>query len=595
MVSTSGSLDRIRTDGGGSSLKIIVLPDSWASRIAAGEVVERPASVVKELVENSLDAGATEITVSVAGSGVALIRVSDNGEGMTPEDLALAVERHSTSKLKEEADLFRIGTLGFRGEALPSVGSVAKLEITSRVKGEPNGYRIRVEGGSKEAPLAVGCSVGTTVEVRDLFFNTPARRKFLKSPQTELGHITDVINRMALAFPETHFRLDHSGRMLCDYVAQARAANRLRQVWGGEIADGMVPLTVTRKNVTLAGFLSAAPLSLPNSRYLMTYVNRRFVRDRILTHAVLEGYETLLMKGRYPAAVVYLQVPLSEVDVNVHPAKYEVRFRRQGETHDAVVEGVREGLKQTAKAPISPNVGFQDSEPPSVVGERAEAYGAFSITGQFNFAPGPEPAAPTQGLMQSGFFSSLEVLGQLLGCYLICASSGGLVLIDQHAAHERVAFERMRGEIRRSGAERQTLLLPQLLELPYSESVLFDRMLGLLDQTGFTVEPFGRNTFALKAVPAILPAGDYREALRRMVAEAMEAGRAGELRRDLEERLMTIACHSVIRANRKLDREEMRALLKALDQTSFATQCPHGRPVMTQFSQSELEKMFRRT
>jgi DNA mismatch repair protein MutL len=576
-------------------VKIILLPESWASRIAAGEVVDRPASVVKELVENSLDAGAREISVWVEGSGVALIRVSDDGEGMGPEDLALAVERHSTSKLKEESDLFRIGTLGFRGEALPSIGSVAKLEIISRARGEPMGYRLRVEAGKKEEPVATGCAAGTTVEVRELFFSTPARRKFLKSPQTELGHITDVINRMALAFPETHFRLDHGGRVLCDHVAQARAEDRLRQVWGEEIADGMVPLDLTKRNVRLAGFLSVVPLSLPNSRYLMTYVNRRFVRDRILTHAVLQGYETLLMKGRYPAAVIYLQVPLGEVDVNVHPAKYEVRFRRQADTHDAVVEGVREGLKQRAKTPIASRVGFQDSGLPPGVSESARAYGADSTVEQLNFAPGRASAALIRGPAGGEFFSSLEILGQLLGCYVICASPGGLVMIDQHAAHERVAFEKMRAEIDSSGAERQTLLLPQVLELPYSEAVLFDGMLGLLEQTGFTVEPFGRNTFALKALPAILPPGDYREALRRMVAEAMEAGRAGELRRDLEERLMTIACHSVIRAHRKLDREEMRALLRALDQTSFATQCPHGRPVMAEFSQSELEKMFRRT
>ena len=576
-------------------MKIILLPESWASRIAAGEVVERPASVVKELVENSLDAGAREISVWVEGSGAALIRVSDDGEGMAPEDLSLAVERHSTSKLKEESDLFRIGTLGFRGEALPSIGSVAKLEIISRAKGEPMGYRVRVEAGKKEEPAATGCPVGTTVEVRELFFNTPARRKFLKSPQTELGHISDVINRMALAFPEAHFRLHHAGKVLCDYVAADRVDDRLRQVLGSEIAGGMVPVSMSRGSVSFTGFLSSAPSSLPNTRYLMTYVNRRFVRDRILTHAVLAGYETLLMKGRYPAAVIYLKTPLGEVDVNVHPAKYEVRFRRQAEVHDALVDGVREGLKQKAKAPLAQSFGTRESGPSLIVHEAARAYTALPTTGGFSFIPLSQTAPLAQEPILSGFFSSLEVLGQLLGCYLVCASHNGLVLIDQHAAHERVAFEKMRARMEKSKTDRQHLLLPQVLELPYSESVLFEPMLGLLDQIGFTVEPFGSNTYVLKSIPALLPPGDYREALLRMAAEAAEVGQASELRRDLEERLMTIACHSVIRANRKLDREEMRALLNALDQADFATQCPHGRPVMVQFSQAQLERMFKRT
>ncbi|MGH7847802.1 MAG: DNA mismatch repair endonuclease MutL, partial [Candidatus Binatia bacterium] len=559
------------------------------------EVVERPASVVKELVENSLDAGAREVSVRVEGSGAVLIRVSDDGDGMAPEDLSLAVERHSTSKVKEEGDLFHIATLGFRGEALPSIGSVAKLEIISRARGEPTGYRLRIEAGKKETPVAHGCPVGTTVEVRELFFNTPARRKFLKSPQTELGHISDVINRMALAFPEVHFRLHHGSKVLCDHVATVRLDDRLRQVLGGEIAADMVPVSMSRGNVSVAGFLSSAPSSLPNTRYLMTYVNRRFVRDRILTHAVLAGYETLLMKGRYPAAVIYLKTPLGEVDVNVHPAKYEVRFRRQAEVHDALLDGVRDGLKQKAKAPPGQSFGARESRPSLAVHEAPRAYAAAPAPGEFNFMPLSQTAPLTQEPILNGFFSSLEVLGQLLGCYLVCASPNGLVLIDQHAAHERAAFEKMRARMEKSRADRQHLLLPQALELPYAESVLFERMLGLLDQIGFGVEPFGSNTYILKSIPALLPPGDYREALRRMAAEAAEIGQAGELRHDLEERLMTIACHSVIRANRKLDREEMRALLNALDQADFATQCPHGRPVVVQFSQAQLERMFKRT
>jgi DNA mismatch repair protein MutL len=577
-------------------MTIIVLPESWATRIAAGEVVERPSSVVKELVENSLDAGATEVSVWVEGSGASLIRISDDGEGMVSEDLVLSVDRHSTSKLKEEADLFRIATLGFRGEALPSIASVSKLEVISRTKGVESGYRLQVVGGKKEAPIGVGSPVGTTIEVRELFFNTPARRKFLKSPQTELGHICDVINRMALAFTEVHFRLYHGGRILFDYVRCLRIEDRLWQVLGAEVAGGMAPVSLERGRLSVTGFLSIAPASFPNTRYLSTYVNRRFVRDRVLTHAVLEGYETLLMKGRYPAAAIYLNVPFSEVDVNVHPAKYEVRFRRQAEVHDLVVEAVRAGLKQQAKTPLADHNETRGAWPGLTVHEAPQTYSAFFQGEQLGFQVAlPDPSAVAQGEMQSGFFSTLEILGQLLGCYLVCASLNGMVLIDQHAAHERVAFEKMRNRREKDGVETQSLLLPQILELPFSEAVRVEAMLEVLDQLGFLLEPFGSNSFALKAIPALLPPGDYREALRRMAAEAAEVGKAVELHRDVEERLMTIACHSVIRANRKLDRQEIGALLSALDQVDFATQCPHGRPVIVEFSRAQLERLFKRT
>jgi len=577
-----------------AATKIIVLPESWASRIAAGEVVERPASVVKELVENSLDAGAKEISVWVEGSGSSLIRVSDDGEGIPSRELPLALERHATSKLREEADLFRISTLGFRGEALPSIGSVSRLEIVSRCRQEEIGARLRVEGGKKGELGAAGSPVGTQVEIRDLFFNTPARRKFLKSPATELSHICDVINRMALAYDQVHFRLQHGTRVLCDYVATRRLEDRLQQVLGREITGGMIPFSWNGGKIQISGFLSTAPESFSQSRYLMTYVNGRSVRDRTLTHAVLQGYDTLLMKGRYPAAVVFLKIPHEEVDVNVHPAKYEVRFRRQTEVHEAMVEAVCEALKGEAKEPSVKKAGERIS--PFVVSEPAFSYET-SI-------PFERPPSRTVSMTESslasldpavgGFFSSLQVLGQILGCYLVCVSSRGMVLIDQHAAHERAAFERMRGQLQRGEIERQSLLIPQLIELPYGEAVLLEGNLNLINQLGFVVEGFGPRTFAIKAAPALLPPGDYRGIVREMVGEIAEIGQSSELRQELEARLMTLACHSVVRANRKLDPEEIQALLRELDQIDFATQCPHGRPVLLEFTREQLERMFKR-
>jgi len=579
-------------------MKIIRLPDSWAARIAAGEVIERPASVVKELVENSLDAGAREISVWIEGAGVSLIRVSDDGGGIAEEDLPLAIERHATSKIKDEADLWQIATLGFRGEALPSIGSVAKLEITSRTRDSDIGYRIAIDGGNIGGIIAAGSAAGTTAEVRDLFFNIPARRKFLKSPGTELSHICDVVNHAALAHAEVHFRLYNQGNLLSDYPAGVEARDRLGQVLGRDVARSMAPFSWTRGELRIEGFLSKAPSSFPTTRYLTAYVNRRFVRDRVLTHAILHGYETLLMKGRYPAVVLELAMPYKDVDVNVHPAKHEVRFRRQQEIHEAVAAAVKEGLRLEARAPAPSFIERLDRVPaPAAVGDAAESYAAPIVGSGPALTPAEiirfESAPP---LVNSGFFSSLEVLGQILGCYLICVSARGLAVIDQHAAHERVAFERMRREVADGGIERQNLLIPQVIELPPGEAALLEQRLGILDRVGFAVEPFGAGgEYVIRSAPALFPAGDYREAIRRMIAEVADIGASGEIEEGLEDRLATIACHSVIRAHRKLERDEIRALLRDLDQIDFATQCPHGRPVLIELSEGQLEAMFRRT
>jgi DNA mismatch repair protein MutL len=568
-----------------------------ASRIAAGEVVERPASVVKELIENSLDAGATEISISIEKSGTALIRVADNGEGMGPEDLTVAVERHATSKLREEEDLFRVATLGFRGEALPSIGSVARMEITSRPATEESGYRIRIEGGKKNSPFIVGSSVGTSVEIKEIFFNTPARRKFLKSPATELSHICDALNRMALAHPAVHFRLSHDGRMIADYVAVSERMNRLHQVLGREIAKDLTPFSSAGGRLAISGYLSSAPASFPNTRYLMTFVNRRFVRDKVVTHAVLHGYETLLMKGQYPAAIVFLEVPCADVDVNVHPAKYEVRFRRPSDVHDAVADAIRQALRREAKGPPVRAPAIESAAPAFTgVMEAPLPYLGTPLPQDERYVKAemfPMVANHTES-MREGFFSSMDILGQILGCYLVCSSSRGLALLDQHAAHERVAFEKLRQELNTGAVQKQNLLIPQAIELTAGELMLLEQKLPTLERFGFLLEPFGPGSYAITSVPALLPEGDYRQIVQQMVAELAELENSDKLRQHLEERLATIACHSVIRANRQLEMTEMRALLRELDQIEFATQCPHGRPVLLEFSRDDLEKMFKR-
>lgn len=585
------------------SAKIQILSEVMASRIAAGEVVERPASVVKELIENSLDAGATEIFLAIEKSGTTSIRVTDNGTGMSAEDLAIAVERHATSKLKEEEDLFRIATLGFRGEALPSIGSIAKMEIFTRAGQSDSGYSLRVDGGKKEAVRAAAAAKGTTIDIREIFFNTPARRKFLKSPATELSHICDVVNRMALAHPLVHFRLQHDGRNVADYVAVKEPSDRLTQVLGRDVARGLKPFSWARGDLLISGYLSSAPTSFPNTRYLFTFVNHRYVRDKVVTHAVLQGYDTLLMKGQYPAVVLFLDMPYAEVDVNVHPAKYEVRFRRQSEIHDAVTEAVRQALKLEARAP-APYVATSSISwgavreaplpyfiPPAHPGVAPSAWPT-SVA----IAPHQAISEPTEASeqYQRGFFSSLNILGQILGCYLVCASWRGLTLVDQHAAHERVAFEKLRDQLSIGKIDKQHLLVSQSVELSAGEMMLLAQKLPLLERYGFDLEPFGPNSYAITSAPALLPEGDYTQVVKQMVAELAEVDASDRLKQHLEDRLATIACHSVIRANRKLEMTEMRALLADLDKIEFATQCPHGRPVLVEFSSEQLERLFKR-
>ncbi len=641
-------------------MTIAVLPDNLIDRIAAGEVVERPASVVKELLDNALDAGATEISVLVEGNGTSLIRVSDDGEGMAPEDVPLAFERHSTSKIKEEADLAAIATMGFRGEALPSIASVASVEMVSRPASAEAGCRHRVENGRKGVPAAAGCPVGTTVEVRDLFFHVPARLKFMKAPRTEIKYVTDVVNRTALAHPSVHFRLHHGGKRLADYVAATRLQERVRQVFGDAGSD-LVPFSLNGEHLRCTGFASQAPKSFGNSRYMVTFVNRRFVRDRLLNHAMLKAYDTLLMKGRYPATILYLEIPHAYVDVNVHPAKTEVRFRRQSALYETVLHAVRGGLRAAAEgtAPAAnPVPGQEGFDPPPFGPGGARGYGHENAGDGNPFGPGsplgpettpgrgsapglgnptaPEawppdsrtggvheralpydsgkhqpslPLGPRRGFpdavpglgasaspkpAEPGPFASLTVVGQVLGCYILCQGDPGMVLIDQHAAHERIAYQRMHEDLEQGRIERQELLMPQMLELPVTEALVLEEHLGTLERAGFTLEAFGRNTFSLRAVPALLADGDYRDAVRAIVSDLAETGHSAELHRGFQERLMTIACHSVIRANRVLEKEEMEALLRELDRTEFATQCPHGRPVMVQFSRGQLERMFRR-
>jgi DNA mismatch repair protein MutL len=459
---------------------------------------------------------------------------------------------------------------------------------------------LRVNGGNKEEICAAAAAPGTMVEIRDLFFNTPARKKFLKSPATELSHVCDVFNRIALAQPSIHFRLFHDARTVADYIPVKDGKERLQQVFGRTVAKDLVSFAYDRGDVDVRGYASVAPASFPNARYLMTYVNGRYVRDKVVTHGVLHGYESLLMKGQYPAVVLHLRVSPGEVDVNVHPAKLEVRFRRQGDIHDVVARGIREALRREAREPFGPvaSGGQAAPRPFPVTGgvmEPALLYAITAAEGETS-AAGTDafPTAPPTEPISPGFFSSMTVLGQILGCYIVCSSSRGLALIDQHAAHERVAYESLRRQMEIGDVPEQTLLIPQVVELTPGETRLLEGQRPALERLGFAIEPFGPDGYAITSVPAVLPEADYRPLVRQMVSELAEVDKSERLRQHLEERLATIACHSVIRANRALETAEMRALLMQLDRIDFATQCPHGRPVLVEFGRDDLERMFKR-
>jgi DNA mismatch repair protein MutL len=614
-VSTAGAERRVR-----------VLPDVIANQIAAGEVVERPASVVKELVENSLDAGAGRIAVELEQAGTALIAVVDDGEGLSRDDAVCAFSRHATSKLTEVDDLLRISTLGFRGEALASIGAVGRTTMVTRRRDDLAGTRVVVQDSELVEVGEAGAPTGTRIEVADLFANTPARRKFLKAPATEVGHVSELLTRLALAWPHCSFRLTHNGRVLLDYGAVEEHGERIRQVLRSERANGLLGLRHETGGGVVHGWISNTQITYPSQRQIFTYVNRRYVRDKVVTHALMAGYSTLLMHGRYPAAVVFVEVPFDEVDVNVHPAKSEVRFRRSGAIHDMLVQGVQKRLRAEdvdrraagvpfhrdaaafAQMPLRPvgglPLGLPAGSPPVSArlalraASLAPADGAAPPVFQHAAAPDVDPAAaprPDRREDAGGFFANLRILGQVFGGYLIGESDDQLVLIDQHAAHERVMFERLADSQRRGMVPRQRLLVPVVVDLGPREAVLLREHLDRLAELGFEVEPHSGDSFAVRAVPALLGDTDAAGLVRDLAEDLVEIGRSRRLDDATESILSRLACHSAVRVGQGMSADQVRALLRSMDHTDFSGHCPHGRPSFIALSRGDFERWFKRT
>jgi len=615
------------------------LPPEVADKIAAGEVVERPASVVKELVENSLDAGARHIRIELEDAGIGLIAVADDGEGMHPDDAVRAFARHATSKVSSVEDLFRISTLGFRGEALASIAAVSTTTLVTRRPGDLGGTHVLVRAGKLEEVHAAGTPAGTRVEVVDLFASVPARRKFLKSPATEVGHITELVTRTALSWPAVAFLLRHGQRTLLDYPAVRDPAERLVQVFGAERAAAMLAFQGRSAAGTIRGWLTGSQLSLPSPRQIFTYVNGRYVRDKLVSHALVAGYSTLLMHGRYPAAVVFIDVPPEEVDVNVHPAKSEVRFRRGGAVHDLITRSVSERLRSqilpASQADTPPTQSQPDpalqiamalqprhpaslphltrtllmrdmpavaSPTPFASAAAASASDAIAMPRTLatpSIAPPPlqvrtAEASSRPAAAPAGFFGSLRVVGQVFEGYLVCESGQALVVIDQHAAHERVTFERLRQAYAQGGVARQRLLVPTIVDVGAQAAPLLAEGIAALEQIGFELEPFGGSSFAVRAVPALLSDADPAGLVRDVAEELTEVGRSRRLTQAAESVLARLACHTAVRVGQSLGADQIRALLAAMDNVDFAGNCPHGRPAFITLPRGDLERLFKR-
>ena len=575
-------------------MPIRVLDPHVVAKIAAGEVVERPASVVKELVENSLDAGAKHVTIEVESGGVKLVRVSDDGHGIPADEMVLAFQRHATSKINDFDDLESVTSLGFRGEALPSIASVSRMSLQSRARDADVGQELQVHWGEVSEPAAAGGARGTTVTVRDLFDNVPARRKYLRSTGAEASRIADLISRMALAFPEVQFRLRQDGRETLVSPGNGNGADALVAVYGAEVAEGMLSAScqLDAEGYSIEGYVSAPSLHRANRTYMTFLVNRRLVQSRTLSYALEEAYQGFLPQRRYPLAMLALQVPPSQVDVNVHPAKREVRFTHEGRAFTLVQRAVREAL--VGSSPI-PEVRLEDLVSPSSTEGTARAMAFFPMAGGVpggsdgdRFAGASTDVASDRDMRTR--LPQLRVVGQIQNTYVVAEGPGGLYLLDQHAAHERIVFDRLIGKSG-VGREPRPLLQPQTAELTAAQEEMVRSSGELLARYGFIIEPFGDRSYLVRAVPEVAAGANPSKALVEVLDLAVLEGGL----RDREEIITaSIACHSAVRAGQTLAQREMEELLRQLEEADNPHTCPHGRPTMLHLSANHLEREFGR-
>lgn len=608
-------------------MTIRLLPETTINRIAAGEVIERPASAIKELVENSIDAGATRVDVVMHDGGRTLMTVTDNGCGMTADEMTLAVERHATSKLPDD-DLFHIGTLGFRGEALPSIGAVSRLTVTSRPSGAEEAWSLALEGGTKGNPQPAAHPKGTRIEVRDLFYATPARLKFLKAARTEFGHAQDVIKRLAMAHPEVAFTLSDGTRTAINLQAvqgdlfEARL-DRLGAIMGREFRENAVPVDAQREEHLLTGYVSLPTLNRGNAQMQFLFVNGRPARDKVLLGAIKGAYRDLLASDRYPLVALFLDLPAERVDVNVHPAKTEVRFRDAGLVRGLIVSGIKHSLAEAGHR-ASTTVGtaalgaFQ-AEPSALPMGRSGGGSGWSGPGYRAPAPvargvaetaaayhaplpnmdAPMDARPTmapdeQNVAPTPDYPLGVARGQVHETYIIAQTADGLVIVDQHAAHERLVHERIQAALVEGGVKRQGMLIPEVVEL---DEPSVDRLLARGDELadlGLVLESFGPGAVAVREIPALLGETDVKGLVRDLADDLAEFDETLSLREKLSDVCASMACHGSVRAGRRLNAQEMNALLRQMEQMPHSGQCSHGRPTYVELKLADIEKLFGR-
>jgi len=648
--------------------KIHVLPERVANQIAAGEVVERPASVVKELLENALDAGSARIRIQVEAGGKKLIQIVDNGCGMVRDDAMLAFERHATSKIKDSDDLLTVSTLGFRGEALPSIASVSRLHLETRAPEEASGTVIEINGGKMARVEEAGLPHGTSIIVRDLFFNTPARKKFLKSESTELSHIASLVTHYALAHPDKHFELHSATNALLVAAPVADHRERVYQVFGPETLDQLIPLAAMQRlqrvglpqpppwrrdpeeeteksepgEVRLHGFVSKPEIQKLNRNSIFIFVNSRLIRDRLIQHALTEAYRNILPPTVYPVVLLFLETPMAEVDVNVHPSKTEVRFRQQTVIHDFVRDAVRATLMKarpvphflseihaqpTATPALSPDMRWGDGQrvpcdlnepaasagfalhPPAMPpvsarlafegGIPVEANAAVSLARMpevtipdHGCAPPIAEESPTPPTLES--LRTLKPLGQIRNSFILAVNEDGLWIIDQHVAHERVLFEKVLRQRATQRVESQRLLMPLVLELTPAQQAVFGEIACELAHNGFEAELFGSRSVAIKLAPAGVDASQVEHMLNEILEQLMREDQAVNLETARSRIAASIACHAAIKVNMPLEQNKMEWLLAELAKTEHPMTCPHGRPVVLRYSMQDIQKAFKR-
>jgi len=584
------------------------LPSNLVNQIAAGEVVERPASAVKELVENAIDAGSRRIAVSLKEGGRTFLSVVDDGVGMTREELALAVERHCTSKLPAD-DLTDIRTLGFRGEALPSIASVSRFTITSRPASADSAWALAIDGGAKGEPKPAAHPAGTRVEVRDLFFATPARLKFLKEPRTESSHVADAMRRLAMAHPEISFRLESEERSLLDLPMAVSLLERLAAIMGREFANNALEIDANREGFRLTGFAGLPTLNRPTGQHQYLFVNGRPVRDKLLAGAVRGAYQDFLARDRHPMVALFLEAPTELVDVNVHPAKTEVRFRDAGIVRGLIVGALRTALSaaghrasttvsDAALGAFRPHTGYSTALPMGRGYSSSIPRGLAEAAMQF-MAPLAEPSvraeAPVEAVNGNGAAYPLGVArAQLHETYIVAQTDQGVVIVDQHAAHERLLHERLKNQLEAEGVKRQALLLPEVVDVGEDGARRPAQRAAELADMGLVLEPFGLGAVVVRETPALLGDADVQGLVRDLADELAEMGDHLSLKEKVEEVCGTLACHTSVRAGRRLTVEEMNALLRQMEATPHSGQCNHGRPTYVELKLADIERLFGR-